>query len=72
MLSLVNAGINNVVAPLGTAFTTSQAQLLRRYNARIMVCFDGDSAGRKAGRRVIEILPGSRDRAAGRAAARRH
>jgi DNA primase len=56
MLSLVNAGINNVVAPLGTAFTPSQAQLLRRYNARIAVCFDGDNAGRKAARRVIEIL----------------
>jgi DNA primase len=56
MLSLVDAGINNVVAPLGTAFTPTQAQLLRRYNPRITVCFDGDSAGRKAGRRVIEIL----------------
>jgi DNA primase len=56
MLSLVNAGINQVVAPLGTAFTPSQAQLLRRYNPRITVCFDGDQAGRKAARRVIEIL----------------
>jgi len=56
MLSLVNTGINNVVAPLGTAFTPSQAQLLRRYNGRITVCFDGDSAGRKACRRVIETL----------------
>ena len=56
MLSLVNVGMNNVVAPLGTAFTPSQAQLLRRYNARITICFDGDSAGRKACRRVIETL----------------
>jgi DNA primase len=56
MLSLVNTGINNVVAPLGTAFTPSQAQLLRRYNPRITVCFDGDNAGRKAARRVIETL----------------
>jgi DNA primase len=56
MLSLVNAGINNVVAPLGTAFTAGQAQLLRRYNPRITVCFDGDSAGRKACRRALETL----------------
>jgi DNA primase len=56
MLSLVNAGMNNVVAPLGTAFTPNQAQLLRRYNPRITVCFDGDNAGRKAARRVTEIL----------------
>jgi DNA primase len=56
MLSLVNVGMNNVVAPLGTAFTPNQAQLLRRYNPRITVCFDGDNAGRKAARRVIETL----------------
>jgi len=56
MLSLVNAGINNVVAPLGTAFTPNQAQLLRRYNARITVCFDGDAAGRKACRRALDVL----------------
>ncbi|MBN2464804.1 DNA primase [candidate division WOR-3 bacterium] len=56
MLSLVNAGINHVVAPLGTAFTPGQAQLLRRYNQRITVCFDGDAAGRKACRRALDIL----------------
>jgi DNA primase len=55
----VNAGINNVVAPLGTALTPSQAQLVRRYNTRVTVCFDGDNAGRKACRRAIEILLGA-------------
>ena len=59
MLSLVDAGINNVVAPLGTALTPVQAQLLRRYNTRITVCFDGDNAGRKACRRGIELLLGA-------------
>jgi DNA primase len=59
MLSLVDAGINSVVAPLGTALTPVQAQLLRRYNIRITVCFDGDNAGRKACRRGIEILLGA-------------
>jgi len=59
MLSLVDAGINNVVAPLGTALTPFQAKLLRRYNARITVCFDGDNAGRKACRRGIEVLLGA-------------
>ena len=59
MLSLVDAGINNVVAPLGTALTPVQAQMLRRYNTRITVCFDGDNAGRKACRRGIEILLGA-------------
>jgi DNA primase len=56
MLSLVDSGLNNVVAPLGTALTSSQAQLLRRYNPRVTVCFDGDNAGRKAARRAVETL----------------
>jgi DNA primase len=56
MLSLVDQGLNHVVAPLGTALTPSQAQLLRRYNQRVMVCFDGDTAGRKAARRAVEVL----------------
>ncbi len=41
LLSLVDRGINNVVAGLGTALTTAQALLLRRYNARVILCYDG-------------------------------
>ena len=56
MLSLVDKGINRVVAGLGTALTPAQSQLLRRYNGRVMLCYDGDAAGRKACRRSIEVL----------------
>lgn len=56
LLTLVDAGINNVVAPLGTALTPSQALLLARHNRRVTVCFDGDAAGRQAARRSLEVL----------------
>jgi DNA primase len=49
-VSLHARGVKNVVAPLGTAFTTDQAKLLRRYANRITLLFDGDTAGRKAAR----------------------
>ena len=56
VVSLVEAGLNNVVAPLGTALTPDQAVLVRRYNHRVTVCFDSDDAGRKAARRALEVL----------------
>lgn len=54
LLSLVNHGINNVVAPLGTAFTNEQALLLRRFNNRLIIVFDADDAGKNATLRVVE------------------
>ncbi|UCG42428.1 MAG: DNA primase [candidate division WOR-3 bacterium] len=56
LLSLTNVGVNNVVAPLGTALTPNQGALLCRYNRRVVVCFDGDEAGHKAARAAIEVL----------------
>jgi DNA primase len=56
LLSLVDAGLNQVVAPLGTALTQDQAGLLRRYNGKVVLLFDGDSAGRKACYRSIEPM----------------
>lgn len=50
VVSLHARGLSNVVAPLGTAFTDEQAKLLRRYTGRVVLCFDGDAAGRKATR----------------------
>ncbi len=56
LLSVVDAGLNSVVAPLGTALTPQQAQVLRRYNDRAIIMFDGDAAGRKAAARAIAVL----------------
>ncbi len=47
-LSFHAAGLTNAVAPLGTAFTSKQAHLLKRRVSRVILCFDSDDAGVKA------------------------
>ncbi len=56
VVSLHARGITNVVAPLGTAFTTDQAKLLKRFAPDIVFLFDGDAAGRKAVRLSREAV----------------
>jgi DNA primase len=48
VVSLHARSIDNVVAPLGTAFTAEQAALLKRFGTRVVIAFDGDAAGVKA------------------------
>ncbi|HEY6561580.1 MAG TPA: CHC2 zinc finger domain-containing protein [Polyangiaceae bacterium] len=50
VLSLHARGIHNAIAPLGTAFTTEQAKQIKRFAPRVILLFDGDTAGRKAAR----------------------
>jgi DNA primase len=54
-LSFHAAGIGFAAAPLGTAFTSRQAQMLRRRTERILLCFDSDDAGQKAAERACAI-----------------
>lgn len=49
------AGITNVVAPLGTAITTDQIKLLGHYCTEIIFLFDADSAGLKAAARSLDL-----------------
>jgi|Deesub1362B_J571_1020462.scaffolds.fasta_scaffold02787_4 DNA primase len=56
LLSLVQAGIHNVVATLGTALTATQARLLLRYAPAVTVLYDGDLAGANAALRGVDIL----------------
>lgn len=48
VVAISQAGFEHVVAPLGTALTHEQCQLLRRFVAEVVVCFDADAAGKKA------------------------
>ena len=48
VLSLHARGIKQVVAPLGTAFTSEQARQIRRFTANVTLLFDPDEAGRRA------------------------
>lgn len=56
VISLHQAGFENVVAPLGTAFTPEQANLIARYTKEIVLMLDADAAGQKAIKRAEEIL----------------
>lgn len=56
VISLHQAGFENTVAPLGTAFTTEQVNLLSRYTKEIVLMLDADAAGQKAVRRASELL----------------
>lgn len=59
VISLHQAGFPTAVATLGTALTPLHAKELSRYSQNIVVCFDGDGAGKKATLRSLEILKDS-------------
>jgi DNA primase len=48
VVRLIGAGIESVVAPMGTALTEDQAKLVRRYTQRVFLLYDSDKAGLKA------------------------
>jgi DNA primase len=55
-LALYQAGIKNVIATSGTAFTDAHARILRRFTDTLFLVFDGDAAGVEAARRAIFVL----------------
>lgn len=54
VIALANAGIADAVAPLGTALTETQIEMLWRVVDVPVLCFDGDAAGQRAAMRAIE------------------
>ncbi len=56
LITLFEAGISNVVAPQGTAFTEGQARVLKRFVNEVVLCFDADAAGKKAAERSLDAL----------------
>ncbi|MCI9126554.1 MAG: DNA primase [Eubacterium sp.] len=56
VISLHQAGFNNAVAALGTAFTSRHATLIKRYVKEVVLTFDSDEAGIKAALRAIPYL----------------
>ncbi len=58
VIALTQAGFREAVAPLGTALTADQIQLLWRMAPEPILCFDGDTAGQKAAHRAVDtVLP---------------
>jgi DNA primase len=56
VISLHQAGIQNVVASSGTSLTTDQIRLIKRYTPNITILYDGDPAGIKASFRGIDMI----------------
>ena len=56
VIAMHQAGFTNAVASLGTAFTSQQAALLKRYTDTVILTYDSDGAGIRAALRAIPIL----------------
>ncbi len=58
LITAFEAGVQNVIAAQGTAFTDRQARILKRYVDEVVLCFDADAAGVKAAERSLPHLLG--------------
>ena len=56
VITLHQAGFDNVVATMGTALTEEHARVLARYTKELVLCYDNDAAGKKSTQRVLDIL----------------
>ncbi len=56
LIACFMAGIQNIVAPQGTAFTGDHARILKRYVEEVVLCFDSDEAGQNAAVRSLDHL----------------
>lgn len=56
LISAFESGVENVIAPQGTAFTSDQARVLQRFVESVVLCFDSDRAGQEAVSRSLPAL----------------
>ncbi len=56
LIACFMAGVQNVVAPQGTALTADHARILKRYVDEVVLCFDADNAGQNATVRSLDAL----------------
>jgi DNA primase len=56
LIACFMAGVQNIVAPQGTAFTSEHARILKRYVEEVVLCFDSDEAGQNAAVRSLDHL----------------
>jgi DNA primase len=55
VLKLQQEGINQAIAPLGTALTEDQLKTIARFTKKLVLCFDGDAAGQRATERALKL-----------------
>jgi DNA primase len=56
LIACFMAGVQNIVAPQGTAFTADHARIIKRYANEVVLCFDSDEAGQNAAVRSLDHL----------------
>lgn len=56
LIACFMSGVQNVIAPQGTALTGEHARILKRYVNEVVLCFDSDTAGQKAAVRSVDDL----------------
>ena len=56
LIACFMAGVQNIVAPQGTAFTDQHARIIKRYANEVVLCFDSDNAGQNAIVRALDHL----------------
>lgn len=56
VVSMHQSGVTNTIASCGTAFTASQARLIKQHTDNVTIVYDGDGAGIKATKKAAEIL----------------
>jgi DNA primase len=56
LIACFMAGVQNIVAPQGTAFTPEHARIIKRYIDEVVLCFDSDEAGQNAAVRSLDSL----------------
>ena len=56
LIACFMGGVQNIVAPQGTAFTDQHARILKRYGDEVVLCFDSDEAGQNAIVRSLDHL----------------
>ena len=56
LIACFTNGVQNIVAPQGTAFTEQHARMLKRYANEVVLCFDSDNAGQNAAVRALDHL----------------
>jgi len=56
LIACFMGGVQNIVAPQGTAFTEQHARILKRYSNEVVLCFDSDNAGQNAIVRALDHL----------------
>src|SRR5882724_737688 len=56
LIACFMAGVQNIVAPQGTALTADHARILKRYVEEVILCFDSDDAGQNAAVRSLDSL----------------